>query len=284
MDPYFEKNSYYLKNISKPVTKVPLPQWIVFWVFIYSCSIWFFTIFLTGSEITGSVSNYLIYVFIMGLGITAITEIVRTYTRKKSFKLKWEFLVWICVSAFSFWLSRIVVTSVLNIQNGILYFLSMGCGVYLLSFVVSHIFVYKTYPRQLPHKIFPKSNIKYGKNIKLEMQVFHSVNAERKKYHLHQLTWDDSLYSNAQMRVKEITRNFSHFNVPQGCGENIAKIPIGKVRELGFVSRRNVARSFMKTWMNSSGHRENILRSGYRSICVGITAHGNYYYGVQLFR
>jgi uncharacterized protein YkwD len=121
-------------------------------------------------------------------------------------------------------------------------------------------------------------------NIKLEMQVFYSVNAEREKHHLNHLSLDDSLYSNAQIRAKEIIRNFSHFNVPKGCGENIAKIPVGRVRGLGFVNRRNAARSFMKTWMNSTGHRENILRSEYHSMCVGIAEHRKYYYGVQLFR
>lgn len=136
----------------------------------------------------------------------------------------------------------------------------------------------------MPFKQVLNKSIKYGKNIKLENQVFEYVNIERKKHNISSLNWDDSLYYDAQKRAKEIVWNFSHTNVPQGCGENIAKVPIGKVMGLGFINRKNVAMGFIKMWMKSPGHRENILRSGYHSMCVGITVHGKYYYGVQLFR
>jgi len=266
------------------VTKIPPLEWILFWIFIHSCSIWFFTIFLAGLESTGFAINYLIYIAIMGLGITTVAKIVRTKTRHKPFRINREYFGWVCISAFSFWLSQVVLTNLLNIQDGLSYYLLMGCGIYLLSFVFSFILSINVSPLRIPIKFVHNKSIKYGKNVKLEIQVFKYVNTEREKHNISPLNWDDSLYYDAQRRAKEIVSDFSHNNVPHMCGENIAKIPIGRVSGLGFISRRNIAHAFMKTWMNSSGHRENILRSGYNSICIGIATHGNYYYGVQIFR
>lgn len=116
--------------------------------------------------------------------------------------------------------------------------------------------------------------IHYGRNVKLERQILHYVNMERKKHGIHTLSWDDSLYYDSQRRAREITRDFRHKNIPKSArGENIAMIPI----------RRNPARSFVNTWMKSSGHSENILRSSFSSSCVGIAKRGRYFYAVQLF-
>jgi hypothetical protein len=235
-------------------------------------------------ESTGFAINYLIYAALMGLGIATVAKIVRIKTRHKPFRINREYFGWVCISAFSFWVSQVVLTNLLNIQDGLSYYLLMGCGIYLLSFVFSFILSIKVLHRKIPINFIHNKSMKYGKNVKLENQVFKYVNNERKNHNISPLNWDDSLYSEAQRRAKEIVRDFSHKNVPHMCGENIAKIPIGNVRGLGFISRRNIAHAFMKTWMNSTGHRENILSSGYCSMCIGITTHGNYYYGVQIFR
>jgi uncharacterized protein YkwD len=258
---------------------------MVFWIFIHTCTIAFFSVFLAGLAVSGVILNDLLYVIIMGLGITTVAKIIRSKTRKKQFIINTEFFVWVCISAFSFWFSRVFLASLFDVQTGILYFVLMGCGVYISSLIFSKISILKisTFKQKYPHSINPKIRTKYGKNIKIENEIFNYVNQERKKRHIHPLMWNDSLYSLAQRRAKEITWDFSHKNVPMGCGENIAMVPLGRVRGLGFIDRKNIARSFIRTWMKSTGHRENILRSNYSSFSVGVTTKGKYYYGVQLF-
>lgn len=90
-----------------------------------------------------------------------------------------------------------------------------------------------------------------GINIRLEMRVFNSVNFIRKCHGSLPLSWDERLYALSQQRAKQISWNFSHEGCPAECGENIAEIPLGNVRGLGFVYRQNIPRKFVSTWMNS---------------------------------
>lgn len=45
---------------------------------------------------------------------------------------------------------------------------------------------------------------------------------------------------------------------------------------------RKVAKTFVKNWYDSIGHRENML-GPYRTIGVGVTRRGGYVYGTQIF-
>ena len=132
-------------------------------------------------------------------------------------------------------------------------------------------------------KYYPSRRVRYGKNIKIETRIFNSVNKIRQRHRLPALSWDDNLYSTAQRRAKEISWNFSHDGVPSSCGENIAQIPFGNVRGLGFVQKQNISQKFVNTWMRSPGHRQNILRGSYHSIAIGVFQKGRKYYAVQLF-
>ena len=102
-------------------------------------------------------------------------------------------------------------------------------------------------------------------------QVVDLVNKERTKNGLSKLTLDTTLQKAAQVRAKEIETSFSHtrpngsnfstvlseFNISyRGSGENIA---------WGQTSPEAV----MEAWMNSSGHRANILNSSFTKIGVG---------------
>ena len=59
-------------------------------------------------------------------------------------------------------------------------------------------------------------------------------------------------------------------------GENIAYIQ-------GINSNSDLATKFMDNWMNSSGHRANILSTNFRSIGIGVYKIGNTYYATQEF-
>ena len=107
------------------------------------------------------------------------------------------------------------------------------------------------------------------------------VNQARAEHGASALSLDSKLCDAANKRAQEIATTFSHtrpdgrdcFTVLgeygvsyYGCGENIA---------MGSTS----ANAIFNMWMNSSGHRANILNSSFR--CIGIGKYGNYW--VQLF-
>ena len=117
-------------------------------------------------------------------------------------------------------------------------------------------------------------------------QVAKLVNEERAKVGLHPLTFDTEIASAAQIRANEIKTSFSHTRPDgrkfstvltdngirfTGAGENIA---------WGQKSPEHV----MEAWMNSDGHRANILNAKFTKIGVGqyLDSAGRNYW-VQLF-
>ncbi len=110
-------------------------------------------------------------------------------------------------------------------------------------------------------------------------EVLDIVNQRRREENLQPLVMDRQLTDAAMTRAAEIAVNFSHtrpcgldcFSVcPKAYGENIA---------YGYQSSAAV----MHGWMNSPGHRSNIMRSGYEAIGIGCFYHNGVYYWVQLF-
>lgn len=115
--------------------------------------------------------------------------------------------------------------------------------------------------------------------------VFEIVNQEREKDGKDALEWDDDLAACAQERAYEIKEEFSHTR-PDGSscftvlsdagisytssGENIAS------------GQRN-PELVMNAWMNSPGHRKNILKSSFGRMGVGCAYIDGYYYWVQVF-
>jgi hypothetical protein len=119
----------------------------------------------------------------------------------------------------------------------------------------------------------------------VEMQVLNIVNAERAKYGLAPLSWDPvNLAPGAALRAQEISVYFDHtrpngtscFTVvtnPGALGENIA-------------AGQRSPEEVMVDWMNSPGHRSNILNAGFTKLGVGYyyNAQAPYrYYWVQMF-
>lgn len=116
-------------------------------------------------------------------------------------------------------------------------------------------------------------------------EVIRLVNVERQKSGLSAVSMDNSLNSAALVRAKEIVSLFSHtrpngqscFSVLSdmgisynGAGENIA---------MGQTSPSQV----MSEWMNSQGHRENILNPSFKNLGVGVYKVGSRYYWAQMF-
>jgi len=118
-------------------------------------------------------------------------------------------------------------------------------------------------------------------NMSYEKQVMELVNEQRAANGVAKLAWDDSLANAAGQRAKELTQLFSHTR-PDGSraldmisfsyrGENIAA---------GYPNPESV----MNGWMNSPGHRSNILYTHFSKIGVGYYVdESGYPYWVQLF-
>lgn len=113
-------------------------------------------------------------------------------------------------------------------------------------------------------------------------EVIDLTNEEREKRGLAPLERNESLMEAAAIRAEEIAEKFDHTR-PNGlrfdsvlsyvginngyCGENIA-------------GHGGNAAAVVRGWMNSSGHKKNILNSKYTEIGVGYTEEGGW---VQIF-
>ena len=115
-----------------------------------------------------------------------------------------------------------------------------------------------------------------------EKEVIRLVNNERAKAGIALLEMDISLMQSCNIRAEELTIRFSHerpngescFSVitfeSKASGENIA-------------CGQPDANSVMTSWMNSEGHRNNILNPNFTHIGVGYMLKNNTAYWVQLF-
>lgn len=121
-----------------------------------------------------------------------------------------------------------------------------------------------------------------------EWEILRLVNIEREKEGELLLTMVDQLQTACDTREKELTDVFSHTR-PDGskcfsaisnfkyttAGENIYQCPS--------ISTIIPAKKAMDAWMNSPGHRANILKSGYDYIGVGSYEKNRVGSAVQLF-
>ena len=119
-----------------------------------------------------------------------------------------------------------------------------------------------------------------------EQEVLDLVNKERAAYGLSALQADSKVQEAAEIRANEILKSFSHtrpdgraFSTAlneagatySGAGENIAK-------------GQRTPEEVVNAWMNSAGHRANILNSKYKYLGVGCVKSGSSSYAwTQIF-
>jgi len=118
-------------------------------------------------------------------------------------------------------------------------------------------------------------------------RVFELVNNEREKEGLKPLVWDDAFAATAKTRVAELKDLWDHTR-PDGrkwdTAINEAGIKwkyIGENLAMGQTSPAAV----VKAWMDSPGHRANIMSEKYDFDCIGITCYkyDGIYYWTQHF-
>jgi len=156
----------------------------------------------------------------------------------------------------------------------------------------------------------------------IERQIFSLTNNERSSRGIAPLLWDDRLAIIARDHSEDMARNgyIGHVNLQgedptarairhgfsvhkeigggwysEGIGENIAEMSTGLVMltcpsETVRVSNSasGIANAMMDAWMNhdscqGNGHRDNILRSQYSHIGIGVAYDGSHYIATQDF-
>lgn len=126
-----------------------------------------------------------------------------------------------------------------------------------------------------------------NKNRSYAKKVLELVNKERTKAGLGTMVLDDSLCNVANIRAKEITEVFEHTR-PNGSScftvlkeNNISYRAVGE----NIAAGQSTPEEVMKGWMNSPGHRANILSEDFNKLGVGYVTAGDAYghYWVQIF-
>ncbi|WP_242861469.1 CAP domain-containing protein, partial [Cellulosilyticum ruminicola] len=118
-----------------------------------------------------------------------------------------------------------------------------------------------------------------------ENEVLRLVNIERSKQGLSALQMDENVRNVAKVKATDMYKNkyFSHTSPTYGS-------PFDMMKKFGITYKaaaENIAQGqitpaqVVNTWMNSSGHRANILNSKYTHIGIGYEANGNNW--VQMF-
>ena len=115
--------------------------------------------------------------------------------------------------------------------------------------------------------------------------VLAEVNAARAQNGLSALTLDANMNRAAAVRAAELAQSFSHTR-PNGSRGLTALNEAGvSYRTAGenIASGQQTAQAVMSAWMNSSGHRANILSASFGRMGVGQATIGGRTYWVQLF-
>lgn len=115
-------------------------------------------------------------------------------------------------------------------------------------------------------------------------QVVNLVNQERAKAGLSPLTAVGNLHSYAQTRSTELVSVFDHVR-PDGSNPLTSVFNLGSYSTAGenIAMGYSSAQAVMDGWMNSPGHRANILNANFTSIGVGCYNHNGVLYWTQIF-
>lgn len=133
----------------------------------------------------------------------------------------------------------------------------------------------------------PRPNTGMDNIQQVRQEMLDAINRERAKVGASPLVLDEKLCEVAQMRAQELVQSFSHTR-PDGrdCYSALIEMNVN-YRSAGenIAAGQTTVDSAMECWMNSSGHRANILDQRYRKIGIGLyrTDSGYGYHWVQTF-
>ncbi len=110
-------------------------------------------------------------------------------------------------------------------------------------------------------------------------EVLDQVNQEREEAGLSDLTMDQELMDAAMQRAAECSVYFSHTRPSGSSWSGISSKASGE----NIAAGQSTAAQVMNSWMNSQGHKDNILRSSFQSIGIGCFVQNGVTYWVQDF-
>lgn len=113
------------------------------------------------------------------------------------------------------------------------------------------------------------------------IEIYNLVNQERTKRGLNTLELSEELNDIADQRAEEIVNDYSHDGF-YAYTSDIRDI-FGQVKISENIDGNFSASGAMNAWMNSSGHRANILNPNFSNIGIGAYKTGSMIYFVQLF-
>ena len=120
-----------------------------------------------------------------------------------------------------------------------------------------------------------------------ELEVVRLVNEVRKEYGLTELTTNSSLSAAADCRAEEIKTLFSHTRPDNtSCSTVLSEFGMSySMMGENIAEGQSTPEEVVDCWLNSPGHRANILNPNFKYIGVGHTSGGGMYrnYWVQLF-
>ncbi|MBM7609434.1 SafA/ExsA family spore coat assembly protein [Ureibacillus composti] len=138
-----------------------------------------------------------------------------------------------------------------------------------------------------PNVIYPGQEIKVPEQEgqAIEQEVIRLVNVERANAGLPALKYDWELARVAEHKSQDMADKnyFSHTSPTYGSPFNMMKNYGINYRSAGenIAQGQKTAAQVVDAWMNSEGHRANILNKNYTHIGVGYVANGNYW--TQMF-
>lgn len=132
--------------------------------------------------------------------------------------------------------------------------------------------------------------------VEVEELVFHYTNEERKRHGKPPLAWSEPLRAASRQHSQEmLEKNYFDHRSPVAGHQS----PMERAYLAGFFgltgenilswtrhqasSAEAVAREMVADWMNSPGHRANILRDRYNQLGVGVVKLGNRWMATQVF-
>ena len=126
----------------------------------------------------------------------------------------------------------------------------------------------------------------HHENKNFAQEILQLVNNERAQYGLAPLRLSHDLMTAAAIRAEEIEQNYSHTR-PNGSDCFTVLRSIGRTAGENIAAGQQSAIEVMRAWMNSDGHRANILNPAFHELGVGYYfkyGSENGFYWAQIFR
>jgi uncharacterized protein YkwD len=147
--------------------------------------------------------------------------------------------------------------------------------------------VFKT-AQSVPVKVAAKSApaARWGTTAYIESEIFKLINGEREKHGLSSLFWNEQIADIARRHSRDMADR-QYFSHKERDGSLVSKradkanIQWNSIAEniIWFIGMPDPAGYAADGWMNSEGHRENILTKGWKQTGVGaaVGPDGSYY-------